>query len=86
MLVPRDVELPLKRTVEEDFTLEVYLDISMRQSLYEEMVEVKWGTVSGEDRVWLPNDDRQVLIKCTTFVLICFGVDTFISLSCLSSL
>ncbi|XP_063688287.1 uncharacterized protein LOC134821464 isoform X2 [Bolinopsis microptera] len=53
-------ELPLRQTVYEDFKLEVYLDITMRQSLFEEIIEVKWGTVNGEETEWLPsNDTRQ---------------------------
>jgi hypothetical protein len=55
----KDVEFPLRQTVEENFTLEVYLDIAMRQDLYEEIVKVKWGRVTeqGEEE-WFPNDHR----------------------------
>jgi len=59
-LKPKDVEFPLRQTVEENFTLELYLDIAMRQDLYEEIVKVKWGRVTeqGEEE-WFPNDHRQ---------------------------
>ncbi|KAL5251182.1 hypothetical protein ACHWQZ_G016778 [Mnemiopsis leidyi] len=61
MLVPSDAELPLKQVVSEDFTLEVYVHIAMREALYSELITVKWGRViSGEEeREWFPRDERQ---------------------------
>lgn len=60
MLVPSDAELPLKQVVSEDFTLEVYVHIAMREALYSELITVKWGRViSGEEeREWFPRDER----------------------------
>ena len=52
-------ELPLRQTLYEDFKLEVYLDITMRQSLFEEIIEVKWGTVKGNETEWLPSNDTR---------------------------
>ena len=58
LLVPGDVDLPLKQTVGETFTLEVYVDIAMRQSLYKELIQVKWGRVREGENEWFPNDER----------------------------